>query len=123
MQTKAYSPYMWEMPNEYRKFLKKSKYFTKLKYLNDLLHFEYSELFIFMQKETPLQRDSFRMTKNMKLSKYISLHKYDYDVINKIFDTKSEVYLLGYFDTTVNEVGYRPLNNLLFLFLKLINKI
>ena len=29
MQTKAFSPYIWEMPNEYRKFLKKSKFFTK----------------------------------------------------------------------------------------------
>ena len=122
MQTKAFSPYIWEMPNEYRKFLKKTKYFKNLKYLNDLLHFEYSELFIFMQKNINTKKDPFTIKKEYKVSKQISLHKYNYNVINKTFDTKEELYLLAYFDTTLNEVAYRPLNNLLFTFLHFIDK-
>ena len=59
MQTNAFSPYMWEMPNEYRKFLKKSKFFSKYNYIHDLLRFEYSELFIFMQKKTKEKKAPF----------------------------------------------------------------
>lgn len=122
MRTKAFSPYIWKMPNEYRKFLKTSKYFNNLKYLDDLLHFEYSELFIFMQKEIKIKKHPFTMKKEYKVSKHISLHKYNYNVINKSFNTKEELYLLAYFDTTLNEVAYRPLNNLLFSLLKYIDK-
>lgn len=122
MQTKAFSPYIWEMPNEYRKFLKKSKYFNNLKYIDDLLYFEYSELFIFMQKALKEKKNTFKISKEYKLSKYVSLHKYNYDVINKNFDTKEDLFILGYFDTKSLEVVYRPLNILLFSFLKFINK-
>jgi len=122
MQKSALSPYMWRMPNEYRKFLKKSKYFKKLKYLQDLLYFEYSELFIFMQKEPKEKLSKFSMNNNYKVSKHILLHKYDYDVINRIFDEKSTSFILGYFDKESDDVAYRPLNILLFTFLKSINK-
>jgi len=121
MQTKAISPYIWQMPNEYRKFLKKSKYFKKLSYLNDLLHFEYSELFVFMQKSSLIKKKKFTSQKAYRVSKSIILHKYKYDVINKSFDTQETLYLLGYFDGDLQEVVYRPLNKLLFVFLKSIN--
>ncbi|MGB3749991.1 MAG: hypothetical protein WA945_00325 [Arcobacteraceae bacterium] len=121
MQTKAISPYIWKMPNEYRKFLKKSKYFKKLTYLNDLLHFEYSELFIFMQKSSVVKKKKFTSSKSYRVAKNIILHKYKYDVINKSFDTKQTLYLLGYFDLDLQEVVYRPLNKILFVFLKSID--
>lgn len=122
MQTKSFSPYIWKMPNEYRKFLKKSKYFRNLKYLDDLLHFEYSELFIFMQKEIEANQQAFSMESKYKVSKQITVHKYNCNVINKTFNIKEELYLLAYFDTNLNEVAYRPLNNLLFAFIKFIDK-
>jgi hypothetical protein len=122
MQTKALSPYIWEMPNEYRKFLKKSKYFKELKYINNLLQLEYSELFIFMQKESKDKKHKFTLTKKYKVSKNITLNKYNYDVINKNFDKKENIYILGYFDKSSQEVAYRPLNNLLFSFLNSIDK-
>ena len=121
MQTNAFSPYIWKMPNEYRKFLKKSKYFNDLKYLNDLLYFEYSELFIFMKKKSENKASAFKISNKHRLSKYISLHRYKYDVINKNFNNKEEFFLLGYFDKNKNEVVYRPLNILLFTFLNSIN--
>ena len=122
MQTKAFTPYIWEMPNEYRKFLKKSSYFKKIKFLDDLLYFEYSELFIFMQKESNKKQQIFTMSKKSKLSKYISLHKYKYDVINKTYIKNNDLFILGYFDFKLQEVIYRPLNNLLYSFLKFLNK-
>jgi len=122
MQTDAMSPYIWQMPNEYRKFLKKSKYFKKLSYLNDLLHFEYSELFIFMQKNSLVTKKKFSSSKRYRVSKEIILHKYHYNIIDKTFDTKETLYLLGYFDTNLQEVVYRPVSELLFLFLKKLNK-
>ena len=76
MQTKAFSPYIWEMPNEYRKFLKKSNFFKKIQYKDDLLHFEYSELFIFMQKTIKDKKYNFNTSKRYKLSPNITLHRY-----------------------------------------------
>jgi len=121
MQKKAFSPYMWEMPNEYRNFLKKSKYFKNIKYLDDLLYFEYSELFIFMKKKKRNEKKTFNLSNKYQISKYVSLYKYNYDVVNRNFIDKSEYFILGYFDNTQNEVVYRPLNILLFSFLKSLN--
>jgi len=122
MQTNAFSPYMWQMPNEYRKFIKKSKFFSTIPYIHDLLHFEYSELFIFMQKKAKNKKQPFKITKRYKLSKNIVLYKYNYDVIEKNFDKKEKTYLLGYFDYSLEEVVYRPIDRLLYHFLKTINK-
>jgi len=122
MQTKALSPYIWKMPNEYRNFLKHSQFFKKFKYLHDLLHFEYSELFIFMQKEAKSNKKRFDISKKYKLASNITLHKYKYDVVNREFNSKIKIYLLGYFDTFTQEVSYRPLNKIFFLFLKSFDK-
>ena len=121
MQKNAMSPYIWQMPNEYRKFLKKSKYFKKISYLNDLLHFEYSELFIFMQKPPMAKSFKFKVSKKFILSPHCTLHKYNYDVVNKNFTHKEDYFILGYFDNHTQQVVYRPLNNLLFSFLKTLN--
>jgi len=122
MQTKAFSPYIWKMPNEYRKFLKKTNFFKNLKFVHDLLHFEYSELFIFMQKESKNKKHNFTVKKSYKLSKNIILHKYNYDIVNKNYDLKNKICILGYFDSSVQNVVYRPLNDLLYSFLKFIDK-
>jgi len=122
MQTKAFSPYIWQMPNEYRKFLKKSKFFKNFNYFQDLLHFEYTELFIFMQKKQKLKKQKFSMSKSYKLAPNITLHRYKYDVVNKNFKSKNTLFLLGYFDQENQDVIYRPLDTLLYSFLKFINK-
>ena len=122
MQKSALSPYIWKMPNEYRKFLKKTNYFKKIPYLQDLLYFEYSELFIFMQKKTLNKHYKFSMNNKYKISKHISLKKYNYDVINKVFHEKKQCFILGYFDKQTSDVVYRPLDKLLYDFLKFIDK-
>lgn len=122
MQTSAFSPYMWEMPNEYRKFIKKSKFFKNIKYLDDLLHFEYTELYLFMQQYKIKKSIKFSMTRKYKISKSIVLHKYKCNVLLSNFEQKEEVCILGYYDFKLQEVTYRPINDLLFQFLKFINK-
>jgi len=122
MQKSALSPYIWKMPNEYRKFLKKTNYFKNLPYLQDLLYFEYSELFIFMQKNRLKKHYKFRMGNKYKLSKYASLKKYNYDVVNKVFNKKNQCFILGYFDNETDDVVYRPIDKLLYHFLKFIDK-
>jgi len=122
MQKSALSPYIWKMPNEYRKFLKKTNYFKNLPYLQDLLYFEYSELFIFMQKNRLKKHYKFRMGYKYKLSKYASLKKYNYDVVNKVFNKKNQCFILGYFDNETDDVVYRPIDKLLYHFLKFIDK-
>lgn len=122
MQTSAFSPYIWEMPNEYRKYLRTSEFFKSIPYLNDLLYFEYSELFIFMQKKPKTKKHEFSTTKKYKLSKSANIHRYHCDVINKKYKDKKKLYLLGYFDFELEEVVYRPLDKLLYSFLKTLNK-
>ena len=50
------------------------------------------------------------------------MHKYKYDIVNRDFKAKNTLYILGYFDTSLEEVVYRPLDKLLYSFLKSINK-
>jgi hypothetical protein len=122
MQTSAISPYIWQMPNEYRKFIKKSKFLKKIKYLDDLLHFEYTELYLFMQKNKSKKHTKFNMTNNYTISKSVLLHKYQYNVLASNFEDKEKTFVLGYFDFKLQEVAYRPMNDLLFKFLNFIDK-
>jgi len=75
-----------------------------------------------MQKESKKKQQTFTMAKKVKLSKHISLHKYKYDVINKTYVKNEDLFILGYLDIKSKEVTYRPLNNLLYSFLKFIDK-
>jgi len=122
MQTDAFTPYIWQMPNEYRKFVKRAKYFKKLPYIHDLLRFEYSELFIFMQKKEKKKKHPFNITRRYKLSKNIIMHRYNYDVASKNYTNKNKTYILGYFDYKLDEVVYRPLDKFLYTYLKTMDK-
>ena len=121
MQTKAITPFIWKMANEYRKFIKKNRFFKQLNYVNDLLLFEYSELYIFMQKLHRKKQSKFSFKKHYSLSENILLKQYKYNILNHSYKKTDDLFVLTYFDFKLNEVAYRPINQVMYMFLKQID--
>ncbi|MEA1913734.1 MAG: hypothetical protein U9N30_00320, partial [Campylobacterota bacterium] len=121
MQTEAKTPFIWKMANEYRKFIKKNRFFTHVHYLNDLLLFEYSELYVFMQKTHCKKQSKYSFKKKYALSKSIFLKQYQYNILNHSYEQAEDLYVLTYFDDELMEVAYLPINQVMYLFLKQID--
>jgi hypothetical protein len=123
MRYGAKSDVMWEMPNEYRKFLKKSKFFKETKYLNDLLWFEWIEVKLMMKSSKSKKIKKFSFKNEYKLSSSACVKKLKYKVFEKgSFNEKSNFYLLAYYDFDEEMVFYREISELLYLFLKELEK-
>jgi hypothetical protein len=118
IQTSAFSPFIWKLSNEYRKFIKSSQFFNTLEYRDELLLFEYSELYIFMQKKSKKSLEKFSLKNNYKLSSKVILQKYSYDFLNMNLEEKHKTYILGYFDFKLQEVVYREINIYMYKLLK-----
>jgi len=122
IQTTPSSCFIWQMPNEYRKFLKSTNFFKDLKYKNELLHFEYSELYLFMQKKSKKQLKNFSLENHYKLSNKVILQKYKYNFLTMNLEKKYKTYILGYYDYKLQEVLYREINIYMYKLLKSITK-
>ncbi len=122
IQTTPSSCFIWQMPNEYRKFLKATDFFKDLQYRDELLYFEYSELYIFMQKKSKKQRKTFSLKNHYKLSNKVVLKKYKYNFLNMNLEKKQKTYTLGYYDCKLQEVVYREINIYMYKLLKSITK-
>ncbi len=122
IQTSVLSPFLWKISNEYRKFIKSSQFFNTLEYRDELLYFEYSELYIFMQKKSKKPLEKFSFKNNYKLSNKVILQKYGYNFLNMNLEEKHKTYILGYFDFKLEEVVYREINVYMYKLLKSLSK-
>jgi len=122
IQTSAFSPFIWKLSNEYRKFIKSSQFFHTLEYRDELLLFEYSELYIFMQKKSKKQLEKFSLKNHYKLSHKVILQKYNYNFLTMNLEEKQKTYILGYFDYKLEKVVYREINVYVYKLLKSMTK-
>lgn len=122
IQTSALSPFVWKVSNEYRKFIKSSLLFSSLEYRDELLYFEYSELYLFMQKKSKKQLEKFSLKNHYRLSNKVILQKYKYNFLNMNLEEKQKTYILGYYDYKLHEVVYREINIYMYKLLKSITK-
>ena len=122
IQTSAFSAFIWKLSNEYRKFIKSSEFFNTLEYRDELLLFEYSELYIFMQKKSQKQLEKFSLNKYYRISNKITLQKYRYNFLTINLEEKQKTYILGYFDYKLEEVVYREINVYMYKLLKSLSK-
>jgi len=123
MQYGAKSTVMWKMPNEFRRFIKKSKILKDIPYINDLLWFEWIEVELMMKNYKLQKLSKFSFKNEYKLSKSSVLKKLKYKVFEKgSYNSKGEYYLLAYYDFNDFQVYYREISLPLYLFLKEINK-
>ena len=123
MRYGAKSDVVWKMPNEFRKFIKKSKLFEDTLYLNELLWFEWIEVELMMKNYKKEKEKKFSYSFEYKLSDSSVLKKLKYKVYKKeCFNEKGEYYLLAYYDFEDYEVYFREISEVLYLFLKELKK-
>lgn len=123
MQYGAKSTVMWKMPNEFRKFVKKSKVLKDIPYINDLLWFEWIEVELMMNNYKLQKSKKFSFNNEYKLNKNSILKKLKYKVFEDgSYDKEGEYYLLAYYDFNEYQVFYREISLPMYLFLKELNK-
>lgn len=116
------TPFVWQIPNDYRKFVKKNKIFKNKKYLYELLYYDWVEIEIYMKEYKFKKEKSFSYKDNYTLSKSARIKNFKYDIINNEYENKRENFLIIYYDFTTNEVVFREINQLIFELIKNLNK-
>ncbi len=119
MRYGAKSDVVWKMPNEFRRFIKKSNLFDDISYLDDLMWFEWIEVELMMKNYKPHAVKKFSFSHDYRLSRSCVVKKLKHRVFEEEnFEQKGEYYLLAYYDFGDYEVYYREISEVLFIFLK-----
>jgi hypothetical protein len=116
------TPFVWQIPNDYRKFVKKQKFFGKSSYIYELLYFDWIEIEIYMKEYKLKENKNFSYKENYELSKSARVKRFKYDIINHDFTSKRENFLVIYYNFETNDVIYREINQLIYELLKRVNK-
>jgi len=116
------TPFVWQIANDYRKFVKKQKLFHDRKYLYELLYFDWIEVEIYMKEYKKIKVKDFDWNKSYKLSPSARLKTFNFDIINKEHKNKRENFLIIYYDYKSDEVLFREINQFLYVLIKQSNK-
>ena len=116
------TPFVWQIPNDFRKFVKKNKIFNDKKYLYELMYYDWIEIEIYMKEYKFKKQKKFSYKNNYVLSKSARIKRFDFDIINKEYKVKRENFVIIYHDFQSNEVVYREINQLIYVLIKSLNK-
>lgn len=116
------TPYVWQIANDYRKFVKKQKLFHDRKYLYELLYFDWIEVEIYMKEYKKLKKKDFSWENGYKLAPSARLKNFNFDIINKEYENERENFLIIYNDFKNDEVLFREINQFLYVLIKTTNK-
>lgn len=116
------TPFVWQIANDYRKFVKKQKLFHDRKYLYELLYFDWIEVEIYMKEYKKIKNKTFDWEKAYKLAPSARLKTFNFDIINKEHESKRENFLIIYYDYKSDEVLFREINQFLYVLIKQSNK-
>lgn len=122
MKNTPETPFVWQVPNDFRKFVKKEKLFHDRKYLYELLYYDWIEVEIYMREYKLKKLDKFKWKNTYSFSKSARIKRFQYDLINSQSQTKRENYVLIYYDFDEDTVVYREINPLIFYLLKSLDK-
>ena len=116
------TPYVWQIANDYRKFVKKQKLFHDRKYLYELLYFDWIEVEIYMKEYKKIKKKDFSWENEYKLAPSARLKNFNFDIINKEYENERENFLIIYNDFKNDEVLFREINQFLYVLIKTTNK-
>lgn len=119
IKTGAKTPFIWQIPNEFRKFIKKTK-IKNMPFAKDLLWFEWIELKLFMEDYSDFTYSKFKWKNRYKVSKSAKIKKLNYKVHLQQFDKKEDTILLVFYHIALFEVAYKEISPLLYEYLKLL---
>lgn len=116
------TPFVWQIPNDFRKFVKKNKLFNDKKYLYELMYYDWIEIELYMREYKLKKQDKFKYKDSYKLSKTARIKKFDFDIVGNDYNKKRENYVIIYYDFDSHDIIYREINPLIFYVLKNLNK-
>lgn len=116
------TPFVWQMANDYRKFVKKNRLFDDKKYIYELLYYDYIEIELYMREYKEKKQKRFSYKNSYKLSKSARIKRFKYDLINKEFTSKRENFLVIYYDFETDDIVYRQINPIIYYLLQDANK-
>ena len=116
------TPFVWQIANDYRKFVKKQKLFHNRKYLYELLYFDWIEVEIYMKEYKKIKKKDFSWENEYKLAPSARLKNFNFDIINKEYENERENFLIIYNDFKNDEVLFREINQFLYVLIKTTNK-
>lgn len=113
---------IWQLPKDFRKFIKEQNRLKEFPFASDLLWLEFSEVELFMQDFSALKFDKFNWQNRYKISKNAKVKILNYKVHLKEFDKREKSYLLAYYDLKTNQAVYREISNFMYDFLRNLKK-
>ncbi len=116
------TPFIWQIANDYRKFVKKQKLFHNRKYLYELLYFDWIEVEIYMKEYKKIKKPKFSWDNSYFLAPWSRIKKCNFDIINKNHETKRENFLVIYYDYKSDDVLFREINQFIYTLVKDANK-
>lgn len=116
------TPFVWQIANDYRKFVKKQKLFHNRKYLYELLYFDWIEVEIYMKEYKKIKKPDFSWVNTYILSASARVKKCKFDIINKNYESLRENFLIIYYDYKSDNVLFREINQFIYELIKRINK-
>ena len=122
MKNTPSTPFVWQIPNDYRKFVKKNKLFNDKKYLYELLYYDWIEIEIYMKEYKFKKQKKFSYKENYTLSKSARISRFKYDIVNTDYKTKRENFLVIYYDFETHDVIFREINQLIYVLIQRLNK-
>ena len=121
----AFTPYLWKVSEEFKDFVLETNS-LQINFLQDLLEFEFLELFMHMQNYSQQNKQEFALTNTYQLSKLCKLTTLSYPVHHPEFDiepnhfTKGNFFLLIYHKENTNEIIYEEITPFIYELLHLL---
>ena len=113
----AKSEFLWKIGWEFGKFIKTKKIFNNIKFANELLWLEFTQISILMNENLENKIYKINWQKQYKLSKTTRIKKLKFTVFNETISQKN-CFLLCYIFQ--GQVFFREISELVFCFLKLL---
>ena len=122
MQDTPSTPFVWKIPNDYRKFVKRNKLFKNREYLYELLYYDWIETEIYMKEYKFKEHGKFKFSNSYKISPSSRVKSFSYDIIGNDYQSKRENFVVIYYDFNSHDVLYREINQLIYILIKRLNK-
>jgi len=122
MKDTPVTPFVWQIPNDYRKFVKKNKIFKDRKYLYELMYYDWIEVEIYMKEYKFKKQKKFSFNEKYTLSKSARIKKFKYDIVGQDYKNKRENFLTIYYDFVSHDIIFREINQLIYILLQRLNK-
>jgi len=123
IQSEPQTPYIWQMPNEFRHFLSQTELSKSYPFMDDLLWFEWIEIELMMFPYAKKEAFNFSWEDSLTLSDSAVIQAIDYPVFNdEGIDTAGKYAVMVYYNFDEHEVHFQQITPFMQQFIKLLDQ-